>query len=275
VKVFTTQFGVHIVEIENQIGSSKVVKVATVDKTLESSQKTQNEVYNKSQAFLGSLTKDNFEAQAKKAGLTVKKAEDVNGTAASLPGLDNARALVKWAFKAEKGAFSEEVYPIGDQYVIGQLTEIKPIGYLSLESVKKQIEPAVKVVVKGKQLAAKLQSALNGASSIDQVAQKAGSKVAPVQNIVFANPVIPGSGPEYKLIGAIFGSQPNKLSKPIIGTQGVYVYTLDSFINPAALTNAVREKQTLGASLAQRADGEVLEALKDKANVKDNRAKFL
>lgn len=275
IKIFTTQFGVHLVEIQNETGSSKVVKVAQVDKPLEASQKTQNDVYNKAQGFLGSLTKDNFEAQAKKAGLVVKKADDVTGTAATLPGLDNARALVKWAFKADKGDFSEEVYPIGDQYVIGSLTQIKPVGYLSVDDVKKQIEPMVRVAVKGKQLAEKLQAASNGASSIDQVAQKAGSKVVPVQNIVFANPVIPGSGPEYKVIGSIFGSQPNKLSKPVVGAQGVYVYTLESFINPAALTNAVREKQTLGQALEQRANEKVLEALKDKANVKDNRAKFL
>lgn len=275
IKVFTTQFGVHLVEIQGVVGSSKVVKVALVDKPLEASQKTQNEAYNKAQAFLSSLTKDNFDAQAKKAGITVKKASDITGIAAALPGLDNARALVRWAFKADKGNFSEEVYPIGDQYVIGSLTEIKPIGFLSLDAVKKQIEPAVRIIVKGKQLSEKLQAALNGATSIEQVAQKAGGKVMPVQNIVLANPVIPGSGPEYKLIGSIFGAKPSKLSTPVAGAQGVYVYTLDSFVNPATLTNAVREKQALGAALAQRADGDVLNALKDKANVKDNRAKFL
>jgi peptidyl-prolyl cis-trans isomerase D len=53
------------------------------------------------------------------------------------------------------------------------------------------------------------------------------------------------------------------------------VVSLDSFTNPAQLTNNVREKQTLGQALLQRSQGQVLDALKDKANVKDNRAKFL
>ncbi|OIQ64691.1 hypothetical protein GALL_537560 [mine drainage metagenome] len=129
--------------------------------------------------------------------------------------------------------------------------------------------------VKGKLLTDKLQSALNGASTIDQVAQKAGTTVNPIQNMVFANPVIPGTSAEYKLIGTIFGSQPNKLSKPIAGAQGVYVFVLDSFTNPAAMTDAVREKQQLGQAIMQRADSQIFEALKDKANVKDYRAKFL
>jgi peptidyl-prolyl cis-trans isomerase D len=164
---------------------------------------------------------------------------------------------------------------VGDQYVVARVSAIKPKGILALDVIKKQIEPMVRIQVKGKQLSDKLQAALNGATSIDQVAQKAGSKVVPLQNIVFANPVIPGSQAEYKVIGTVFGSQPNKLSKPVQGQQGVYVFTLDSFANPAQLTNNVREKEQIGQALLQRSQGMVLDALKDKANVKDNRAKFL
>jgi len=275
IKVVTTQFGVHLLQIESQKGSSKVVKVAIVDKPLQASSKTQSAVYSKAQSFLGGLTKDNFTEQAKKAGLAVKNADDVNGTAATLPGLDNARELVKWVFKSEKGETSDQVFNIGDQYVVARVTTIKPKGLLSVDDVKKQIEPAVKNMVKGKELVAKYNTALNGSSTIDQVAQKAGSTVVPVQNIVFANPVIPGASAEYKLVGTVFGSQPNKLSKPVEGAAGVYVFSVDSFINPPQLTNAVREKQTLSQSLLQRSEGQILEALKDKGNVKDNRAKFL
>ncbi|MBK0378005.1 peptidylprolyl isomerase [Mucilaginibacter segetis] len=274
-KVFTSQFGVHILQIEKQKGSSKVVKVAVVDKPLIASSKTQTAAYNKAQSFLSTANKDNFADEAKKEGLTIKKADDINGTANTLAGLDNARDVVKWAFKAEKGDVSDQIFTVGDKYVVSKLTEIKPEGILPLEVVKKQIEPEVKNMVKGKQLAGKFQTALNNSSSIDQVAQKAGSKVVPIQNIVFANPVIPGAGPEYKLVGTVFGSQPNKLSKPIEGQQGVYVFTVENFINPAELTNAVREKQQIGQMLMQRSQGQILDALKDKANVKDNRAKFL
>ncbi|MCO5937280.1 SurA N-terminal domain-containing protein [Mucilaginibacter sp. RB4R14] len=274
IKIVTTTFGVHLMQITAQKGSSKVVKVAQVDKPLTPSSKTQNEVYSKAQAFLTSLSADNFDAQAKKAGLAIKNAEDVSGNAATVLGLDNAREVVKWAFKSDKGTFSDQVFAIGDQYVIALVSAIKPAGALALDAVKKQIEPMVRIAVKGKQLSDKFNAALNGASTIDQVAQKAGSKVVPLQNIVFANPVIPGSVAEYKVIGTVFGSQPNKVSKPIEGQQGVYVISLDSFTNPAQLTNNVREKTQLGQTLAQRSQGQVLDALKDKANVKDNRAKF-
>jgi peptidyl-prolyl cis-trans isomerase D len=271
-KVVTSQFGVHLIQIEDQKGSSPVVEVAVVDKPVTASAKTQSAAYSKAQAFLGNLTKDNFDAEVKKAGLVKKTANDVNAMASGLPGLDNAREVVRWAFKADQGSFADQVYIVGDQYIIPILTTIKPKGVLPLDVVKKQIEPAVRNHVKAKQLMDKLQS---GGSTIDQVAQKTDSKVVPVQNIVFANPVIPGLSLEYKLIGTIFGSQLGKLSKPVEGQHGAYVFVIDNFINPAPLNNAVREKEQLGQALLQRSQGQIFEALKDKANVKDYRAKFM
>jgi peptidyl-prolyl cis-trans isomerase D len=273
--VVTSQFGVHLIQVEDQKGSVKVIKVAQVDKPITASSKTQTVAYSKAQGFLGALTKDNFDAEIKKEGLKKLNADDVTGTASGLPGLDNARDVVRWAFKAEKGDLTDKVFTVGDQYVVTRLTAIKPKGTLSLDAVKKQIEPAVRNEVKAKQLGEKFQAALSGASSIDQVAQKAGTKAVPVQNIVFANPVIPGQSAEYKVIGSVFGSQPGKLSKPVNGQQGVFVFVVDGFTNPAPLTNNVRQKQQIAQALLQRADGQVLDALKDNAIVKDNRAKLL
>ncbi len=274
-KIVTTSYGVHLIEIEDQKGSSKVVKVAVVDKPLAASSKTQSAAYSKAQAFLIALTKDNFDEEAKKAGLKPKTADNVSGTAAALPGIDDARDIVRWVFKSDKGDISDQVFTAGNQYIVARLTEIKPKGTLSLDLVKKQIEPAVRNEVKGKLLTDKFAAVIPGSSSIEQIAQKTGAKVVPVQNIVFANPIIPGSSAEYKVVGTVFGSKINKISKPIAGQQGVYVFTVNSFINPAPLTNAVREKQQIAQAMLQRAEGQIFDALKDKDNVKDYRAKLL
>ena len=275
IKIVTSQYGVHIIDIEDQKGSSKVVKVATVDKLLTASSATQSAAYSKAQAFLGTLSGDNFDDQANKAGLKIVKAPDLNPIASTFNTITSGREIVRWAYKASAGDFSDQVFTSGDQYVVARLTQINPKGTLPLSAVKKQIAPQVLLAVKGKALADKLQSAVSGASNIDQVGQKAGSPVVPIQNIVFANPVIPGSSAEYKLIGTIFGSQPGKLSAPVIGQSGVYVFTVDNFIKPAPLANALRQKQELGQALLQRSQQGILEALKDKANVKDYRVKFL
>ncbi|MBU0695382.1 MAG: SurA N-terminal domain-containing protein [Bacteroidetes bacterium] len=275
VLVVKTQYGVHVIEIEKQIGLSRVVKVAVVDKAIVPSSGTEQSAYQKAQSFLSGVSSvQQFEENAQKQGLNKKVGENVVPLQASLPGLDDSRKLIKWAFNADKGAVSNEIFDIGDKYVVAVLTTIKPEGTLSLEDVKKQIEPDVKRMVQGKILKTKFESALNGASSLAQVATKLGTQVVPVENIVFANPVIPGVAQENKVIGAIFGSQPNKLSKVINGDRGVYIYTVKSFTNPPALTNVLKVKEQMEQAISQQVDQAVFEVLKKKADIKDNRAKF-
>jgi len=159
-------------------------------------------------------------------------------------------------------------------YVVARLTDIKPKGILPLEAVKKDIESAVRNAVKAKTLKESLEKALKGSTSIDQVAQKVSKPVIPVQNLVFANPILPGASQENKLVGSVFGSQVGKLSQPVEGQSGVYVYVVDGFTNPAPLANTYKQKEMMMQSISQRAMGSAFQSLQDKTDIKDNRVKF-
>ncbi|MEQ7800990.1 peptidylprolyl isomerase [Pedobacter sp. ASV1-7] len=273
-KVVTSQFGVHLIKIEKQVGSSKVAKLAYIEKGLVPSNKTRDAAYKQASAFLNELKGDNFAEVAKKKGLTVGVAERVTPTQGFAPGLDNPRQLIRDAYAADKGDVLKEVYQMDNAYVVARVTDIKPKGALSLDAVKKDIEPMVRIAVKAKMLTEKVNKALEGASKIEQVAQKLGKQVAPVENIVFANPIIPGAAQENKLVGAVFGSQPGKLSKAIDGSQGVYVFSVDGFSNPAPLANAYKQKEIMMQGNAQRSLGAAFQALQDRSTIKDNRVKF-
>jgi peptidyl-prolyl cis-trans isomerase D len=274
-KVITTQFGVHVIKIDAQKGSSKVAKVAVIDKSLTSSSKTQQEAYAKASAFLSVATNAKaFDEQARKMAYTKLTAENITPMQGSIPNLEAPRELIRWAFKAEENDISNQVFEMGDKFAIAKLVSIRKKGTLTLDQVKKQIEPMVRNQVKAKMLSDKLNKALSGSPTISQVAQKIGKTAIPVQNIVFANPVIPGASQENKLVGAVFGSQPGKLSKVIEGEHGVYVFVVDSFSNPAPLTNAFKQKEQMVQGLTQRAPGEAFKVLRDKADIKDNRVRF-
>ncbi len=274
-KVITTQFGVHVIKINAQKGSSKVVKVALVDKSLSSSSKTQQAAYAKASAFLNKANDAKaFDELAKQSGYKKLIAQDVVGTQADLAGLENPREIIRWAYRADVGDVSDQVFETGDQFVIAKLTDVKEKGTLSLAQVKKQIEPQVFKEVKAKRLEEKLNQALAGASSLEQVAQKVGKIVVPVENLVFANPILPGVGQENKLVGAIFGAQPAKLSKAIRGESGVYAFVVNGFSNSAPLLNPAKQKQQLAQYLYQRGGGAAFGVLRDQADVKDYRVKF-
>nr|WP_207533793.1 peptidylprolyl isomerase [Pedobacter sp. SYSU D00823] len=271
-KVVTTQFGVHVIRIEKQVGSSLVAKVAIVDKSVAASNQTQQAAYAKASSFLGSANSaKTFDEQASGQKLNKQIAENVTASQSSIPGLENARELIRWAFEAKEGDVTDKVYELGNNFVVAKLSDVREKGILPLGKVKKQIEPVVRNRVKGRMLSEQLAKA---GTSISQVAQKVGKPATPAQNVVFANPIIPGVAQENKVVGTVFGLQPNKISKPIIGEQGVYVVVVNSFSNPAPLTNTVNQKQQIAQSVKQRAQGQVFEVLRDKAEIKDNRIRF-
>lgn len=274
VKVVKSQFGVHVIKIEKQIGSSKVAKLAYIEKSLAPSSKTRDAAYKKASAFLNEAKEGDFNAIAKKAGYTIALADKITSTQGYAPGLDNPRQLIRDAFAAQKGEVLSQVYTMDNGYVVARLTSVKPKGQLSLEDVKDQIKPMVMNAVKAKMLTEKLQKVLAGAKDINTVAQKLGKTATPVQNLVFANPIIPGQAQENKVVGAVFGSQVGKLSSPIEGEKGVYVVMVNGFTNPAPIDNTYKQKQLMISGIAQRALGAAFQALQDKSDIKDNRVKF-
>jgi len=273
-RIVKTQFGIHLIHIQKQVGSSKVAKLAYIEKTLAPSSKTSDAAFKKANAFLSEVKPDNFSAVAKKYGYVVGVADRVTASQGYIAGLDEPRPLIRAVYGAKKGAVLEEVFKMENGHVVAHVTGIQPKGQLSLDDVKKQIESAVRTDKKGKMLAEKLNKALAGSTTIDQVAQKLGQTVNPIQNIVLANPVIPGVAQENKLIGAVFGSPAGKLSKAIEGAVGVYAFVVDGFTNPEPMGNTFKQKQSMMENIAQRSLGSAFQTLQDKAEIKDNRVKF-
>ena len=273
--IVKTQFGVHIIEVQKQIGSSKFVKVAIIDKALAPSSKTEQMAYQKAQSFL-SVAKDTatFSKEAKKLNVAIVAAADIGPLQAAVQDLQEARSLVRWAFKADKGDMSNEIFDIGDKYVIAYLTAIKPKGTISLNDVKKQIEPAVKNRVKMGLLKTKFEAAASGAKNLSEVASKLKLNVIPINNMVFANPVLPGVAQEGKLIGTVFGANINSLSKPVEGERGAYIFSVNGFSNTPLPPMLTTNKDALYKTLSSNAEGNAFKALQKNAKITDSRSKF-
>lgn len=272
--VVKTQFGVHLIKINSQSGNSKVVKAAIIDRGVRGSSETLQDGYSRASDFFGKANGTNFDAIAKENGLTVHKEERISSMHNQILNLENPRELIRWAFKAKVGDITDKVYEIGNQYVVARLSQIIPKGIAPLESIKADIKPLVITQLKAKKLKEQASSALNGASSIDQVAQKLGKTAIAVENIVFANPIIPGVAQENAVVGAVFGLQPSKISKAIEGVQGVYVVSVKDFVNPETPSNLLSQKRQMEQSLKQRIQDSSFQALLEKADIKDNRGQF-
>jgi len=274
VLVLSTQFGVHVIRIDNQKGSSRVVKAAIIDRSVQSSKETMNEAYAKASSFFGKVNDKNFSEVAKSEGYQVQVGENIVPMQSSFQDLSNPREIVRWAFDAKVGEVSEKVFELENQYVVARVSEVREEGLLPLETVKKDIQPAVLNRAKAKQLKEKTDSALQGASSIAQVAQKLGKSPVKVENIVFANPIIPGVAQENRVVGTVFGLQPAALSKSIEGNQGIYIVSVQDFVNPSQPQNLLSIKQQNLSAITQRVPGAIYQVLQDNAKIEDNRVRF-
>lgn len=276
VAVVNSQFGVHVVRIEKQVGNSKIVKAAIVDLPIHSSKETTNEAYSKANAFFSSIKGDNFTEEADKQGLTIEKLENARAMNTQFDASEISRDLMRWAFEAKKGETSDKIYESRDAFVVARVVDIHEKGQQPLENVKNRIEQAVHNEVKAKVLKDKINKAVEEGGSLSAAAEKLGKTLANVEKASLANVVIPGVSQEPAVIGTVFGLQPNTPSKAIQGEVGVFAVEVQSFTNPDKLveSQAKIQKDRLLNRYQQSSFGAIFEALKNDANIEDNRIRF-
>ncbi len=270
--IVTSQFGVHLIEILDKGAPTKQVQVAIIDRKIEPSQKTYDNVYNKASEFASkNRTGESFDSSIVKQGLNKRIADNIRENDKNIPGLDQPREMVRWAYTANKDDISK-VFTFGNKYVIAHLTEIKEKGYLPLETVKDLVTTEVRKQKKADVLIEKFKSA--GNSSIDAIGQKLNTPATDADNVTMANNYIPGIGNEAAVVGTVFSMKAGKISEPIKGDNGVCVVMVKNFNEPAANADFSSNRKQVAEQRKGRSDYEVFNALKEKANVEDNRGKF-
>lgn len=276
VLIVNSQFGIHIVKIEDQIGSSRVVKAAIIDKRVVSGKATIDAAYARATQFFSQANANNFSEVAAEQGLAVQTAEHINARESMLQSTMVKRELVRWAFEAKAGEVADKIYESenNDRYIVARLTEVQKAGQLPLELVKEGIEPQVKNRVKAQKLIADANQAASGKSNLNDIAQALSSTVVSAENIVLANPVIPGVAMEPSVVGTLFGLEPNKPSQAVAGNQGVYLVEVKGFVNPEAPADLTAQKRQVHQAMIQRNWSQLFKALQDNAKIVDNRARF-
>lgn len=273
-KILKTQFGYHFVEIEDQKSFEPAYKIAYFARKIEPSSETDENASGLASQFAGeSRNQAAFDANSKKANLQKIPAQDIHPIDFSIPGLGASRAMVRWIFDAKLGEVSES-FSVGDKYVVTILTEINNKGTMSVAKARPIIEPMLRNQKKAEQISKKIASA----SSLEAVASATGQTIGKADSLIFTSPYIPNVGSEPKVVGYAFDKQLSgkAISSPIGGNEGVFVLKVDQVSAKANYSGDIDQiRQAMlqsQESIIQRA---ATEALKKKAKIKDNRAKFL
>ena len=121
---------------------------------------------------------------------------------------------------------------------------------------------------------AEFKSKAGSSKSIQDVANKMGLTAEPAEGLNFASYNVANIGREDALIGTACSMKAGSTSKAVKGDNGVFVVSV-STVNELPLPKDLKAKQReVEQANAYRVDGELYNALKDKADVEDHRGKF-
>lgn len=275
ISVVPTQFGFHIIEV---LGVSKTrhnsYTVAQISKLIAPSSETNKEYYKLASDFAGkNLTTEAFNKGIETEKLNKRIADDVKESDKNLPGLDEAKDLVRWIYKAKKGDVSE-VFEFKDRYIVANLVSVKDKGIAPLEEVREDVTKKAIRDKKAEQFIAEFASKAGASKSIDDIATKMNLIVEKADNLTFASYNIPAVGREDALIGTATAMKNGAISKVIKGDNGVFVVFINA-VNEAALPRDFKGKQKEMEQAANgRVDYEMYDALREKAEIEDHRGKF-
>ena len=264
-----SQFGTHLIEVTAKSRSSKKAKVAYLDRKVEPSNETYSGVFTQAGKFAAENTSAaQFNETVSTDNLSKRIADNLQENTSTITGLDNPRALVRWAYGAQIGEVSD-VFTFANKFVIATLTEINEEGMKNLEDVRGDVATSVRNQKRVDMLTEQLQ----GASSLEELANDYGVSVKTVEGVTFNNNQVAGLGNEPAFVGATFSLTEGAVSTPFAGKSAVFVVRVDNVIT-APEGDAAALRQQLATALQSRAGYQAYQSLQDLADVQDNRADF-
>ncbi|WP_053990994.1 SurA N-terminal domain-containing protein [Mangrovimonas sp. TPBH4] len=269
IDVVKTSFGYHIIEILDQKNRSRAVKVATIAQKIEPSEETIDEVFNSASRFEVAIQKGDFQEVAKENNYAVKPVS-VKVLDENIPGLGSQRAMVRWAYDAETKVGDYKRFSVpGGGYAVVQLVKVTPEGLMSPENASATAIAEIRNAKKAKMIREKI-----SASTVADVAKNQGVATRSASAVNMKNPTLSGAGLEPKVIGVAFGLKEGETSKLIDGNKGVYMVEVTKVTTAAGLDNYQPIANRLTTSRVNAVQSKAYNALKDAAEIEDNRAKF-
>jgi len=267
-----TNYGVHIVKVKEKTKPVTKVQLAILVKealaskeTFQTFYATANDLATKSEGKI-----EKFNAAVKEQKLTTLPATGIEAGAKTVATYKNAREISRWAYEAKVGDVSQIIALDNKYFFIVALTAANEAGIPELEAVEAKIAEVVKKEKSEQKAVAQVAEKIKGLATIDQIATALGSTVSKQSGISFGAQGSQSFDP--KFIGAVSGSEVNKLVGPVGGTVGVYVFNVDARQTGAFFTeDDAKAKNNQILSYKMQMLSPILEKA---ASVKDNRAKF-
>jgi peptidyl-prolyl cis-trans isomerase D len=260
-----TEFGYHIINVTDKQDG---VRLATIALRIEPSEETSDDIFAKANKFELEAADKDMTAVAKTMGFTVQPAAIVKALDENVGQYGNQRQIVRWAFDKKTDVDDVKRFNVPNGNLIVKLKKINKEGLTPISEAR----PLIESILKNEKKAVKIKAMLAG-STLEEAAKSAKVSVATATDLSLQAPNVPGLGFEPKVVGTAFATAPNKVSGIIEGKSGVYKIKTKTVVVAPKLPNYDMYVTKLKAQSAS-ASGQIIPALKEDADIEDNRLDF-
>lgn len=267
--VVKSQFGFHIIKIDDQKNYQNAVKLATFSKKIEASEETENKVYENAESLAFELSKKtNFDEAVKAKELNSLSAAGLKGLDENVPGIGTERQIVTWAFEQDVNEGDFKRFDVDGGFVVATLTNKAKKGLMTVDKAVSKVRP---ILAKEKK-AAIISKKFTGAS-LEDIAKATEQRARKANDVNLKSPTISGVGFEPKVVGAMLNAKENELYKPVIGDKGVFAFVVSKKELPTTLPNYDSFRKRIESQRKSKSF-QMYEAIKKASDVEDNMSSF-
>lgn len=267
--------GIQIFQIMEKTPARPKVKLAILERKVTPSNQSYGKIFNEAKQFAGASTDSKkFEEIAKQKGYVIRPAIGLMKTTDQVDAIPQSRQVVRWAFENKPGVISDVFDCDRNTYLVATVTEVNPKGYRTLKQVTPQLKAQIIKDKKADVLKKQLSDMLAKNPTLEVLATTLGVEVKTAPSVNFASFHFGDAGPEPYIIGKASVTADNKITAPLKGETGVFVIQPLSKIPDATAFNAKIEAAQLDGRTSQSLPYAIMQKLKEKYNVVDNRFNY-
>ncbi|GGG35958.1 peptidylprolyl isomerase [Croceivirga lutea] len=264
-----TQFGFHIIKIDDK---QDVVQIANLSREVQPSETTTSNLFTETTKFEMETTEadaESFSSIAEKSEYIVRPVNKVKALDENLPGLGQQRNVVQWAFSPDTEVGDIRRFDLATGYAVVQVTKKYKEGVMASEDASATVLPILRKERKAEQIiAANKGKDMSAFASSNNVTQSTATAVTAKA------PTIPGAGREPLVVGTALAMEENQTSGLLKGETGVFMVKVTKKEDAISLPNYATFGTTLSNQNRNAVNTQVFNALKESAEIEDNRADF-
>ena len=264
--IVKSQFGYHVIRIIGQKNMQKNVQMASYSKKIEASDETENQIFQDAETFASDLsTGSDMNELAAEKNYIVRPVLGLKIFDDNIIILGSQREIVRWSFDEKTEINDIKRFDLDNGYAVISLVKKNKAG-LSIQG--KNVRNIILNQKKGELIEKR-----STGETLEAIATQNNTTVNSSLSISNTSPVFSGQGRFTDIAGVVTFLDENKMTKNIIGKNGV-AFALVTKINvPTELDNYNASKRSLERSLQNR-NFQIYNAIKDNSEIVDNRSSF-